>query len=358
MGRVMHSTADELRRMGHTVDFLFSADVPRRPMGRGDRFVFPIALVRAVRERIRHQGRYDIVEIHEPSAAWYCHLRRSDKTLPPAAVMSHGLEQAQWQLRLRLSKELGQKISLKSRMLVPLTLLSQARYGLRHCQQVMCLNSFDERYLKHVLSLPATQITRVQNGVDDKFFVARNAADDCRKLLFVGSWLEKKGIRLLILAFTELKGRHQGLELSLLGTGVAKEEVLASFPAHLHTSIHVREHVDDAQLLAAYASHNIFLFPTYFEPWGLVLTEAAATGMAIVTTGVCGPGDFFTNGRNALLVQPNDLRAFTEGVDKLILNSELREQLGREAKRHARRFVWRAAAESHLCAYQRTIQNA
>ena len=357
MGRVMHSTADELRVMGHTVDFLFSQDVPRCRAGRSDRVAFPVALVGAVRERMRNHGAYDVVEIHEPSAAWYCFLRRLDKLLPPCALMSHGLEELQWRLRLELDQELGVSTSLKSRMLVPGTLLSQARYALRHCQQVMCLNTYDEHHLRSVLRVPERRLTRVQNGVDAKFFVSPARGDRCRSLLFVGSWLEKKGVRYLCSAFERLKRRHPDLQLSLLGVGVPEAEVLSGFPPDLHGAIRVRERVDDNALLAAYASHDVLMFPTYYEPWGLVLTEAAAAGMAIVTTGAGGPADFFTDGHDAVLVPPAQAAPFAEAVERLIGDPALRRRLGANAQQRARKFTWRAAAESHLNAYQNAIQN-
>jgi len=368
MGRVMHATADHLRAMGHGVDFLFAGDVGRARLGRGDRFGFPVALVGAVRRAMRDRGTYDVVEIHEPAAAWYCLQRRRDPAaLPPCVVMSHGLEETQWQLRLQLDRLIGQRTSWKSRLLVPATLLPQARYGLLHCQQVMCLNSYDEAYLRDRLHLPAERISRVTNGVDTMFFAPPDALErygDAVRLLFVGSWLEKKGRRFLVQTFERLWERYgtatsvpaatrRNLRLSLLGTGMSENEVLRSFTPAVRGAITVRPRVNDRELSEAYASHHIFAFPTYFEPWGLVLLEAAAAGMALATTGAGGPADLFTDGCDALLVPPADSEGFTNAVGRLIEDGKERARLGENARNRAWQFSWHAAAEGHLRAYER-----
>lgn len=363
MGRVMYQSAQALRAMGHDVELMLSSDVPRDRLGRFDRFGFPVALVREVRRRLRDGQRFDVVEIHEPSAAWYCWQRLRDKSLPPCVVMSHGLEEVQWRLRLRLDQLLEQKTSFKSRLLVPATLLSQARYALRHSQGVMCLNSLDEQFLRCEVRLPASRISRVRHGVDERFFArAQASANDGEtaqpRLLFVGSWLEKKGRRILAEVFTRLKSRHPDLKMSLVGTGVPEADVLAFFEPLLHSAIVVHPYAEDAALLPIYASHGVFVFPTYFEPWGLVLTEAAAAGLAIVTTNAGGPADFFHNGEDALLVPPADADALCEEVEKLLRDPALRERLGAAARERAREFTWRAAAQSHLDAYQKVIRSA
>ncbi len=359
MGRVMHMTADELREMGHTVDLLFSEDVRRFCRGSSDRLVFPIALIGAIRKCLRERGYYDVVEIHEPSAAWYCQAQHFDKSLPPCVLMSHGLEEAQWKLHLKLNQRIERVTSHKSRVLVPLTLLSQARYALKNCHQVMCLNSYDEKYLHNVLHLPTERVSRVQNGVAPLFFDdQKDILKKEKALLFVGSWLERKGNQTLVEAFQKLHRSDPNFSLCLMGTGYSKQEVLASFPNELWPSIHVVPHADDNQLREAYLSHSIFVFPSFFEPWGLVLMEAAAAGMAIVTTCTGGPADLFQDKEDALLVPALDPAALANAVNTLINDPQLRLQLGKKAQQHARQFTWRAAAKTHLCAYKRAIQIA
>ena len=356
MGRVMHCSADALRKLGHTVDMCFSSDVPRPLSGRADRFLFPISLVGAVRERIRQRGTYDIVEIHEPSAAWYCHLRLHDKALPPCVIMSHGSEENYWQHRLALDHHLGRKTSLKSRILVPMTLISQSRYSLQHSQQVMCLNSMDERFFCNDRRIPESRVSRIQHGVEDHFFINRNKLRrGLPRLLFVGSWLDNKGRYVVPEAFRQVAIRHRGIQLSLLGTGFPAEDVLDCFDQSVRAFVSVHPYVDDTQLHAAYSEHDILLLPSFFESWGLVLLEAAAAGMAIISSTAGGPSDIFQDQKNALLVAATDPVALADAIDNLIKDRQLRDRLGYMAQERVRQFTWLAAAQSQLHAYERAI---
>ena len=358
MGRATHATADELRAMGHQVDFLFSQDVSRRQTGAGDRLIFPVALVGAVKQKMRHAGSYDVVEIHEPSAAAYCARRHVDKTLPPCVIMSHGLEANYWQHRLELCRLVGSKVSLKSRILVPLTLLAQARYGLRHCQQVMCLNALDAKFLREQYHLPDEQVTQIVNGVESSFFRERLARTAAPRLLFVGSWLDNKGRQSIIAAFQQVLDKHPALRLSLLGTGYSEAEVLPDFPAATRKAITILPYVDDVKLRAAYAEHDILMFPSFFEGWGLVLLEAAAAGMAIVASRTGGPSEMLTDKQDALMIGRFDPPALGQALCTLVENPQLREELGCKARQMARSYTWRRAAESQLIAYERALENA
>ena len=359
MGRVMHSTADELRLLGNSVDLLFSEDVARQRFGAGDRCTFPVALVGAVRNLIRQRGQYDVVEIHEPSAAWYCFQGKRDKSLPPCVVMSHGLEETQWQLRQKLDQSLGRKTSRKSKLLVPLTLLSQARYGLKQSQQVMCLNSFDQEHLLNTIKIAPSKVSLVQNGVSPLFFDEKMT--DFRQpnsLLYVGSWLERKGIRTLAAAFAKLHKEDSEISLTLAGTGLPESEVLLSFPQEVRSSVYVRPSVTDLELRDLYHRHSIFVFPSHFEPWGLVLMEAAAAGMAIVTTNVGGPKDLFSSGESALLIPVTAPGELVNSVRILLQDDQLRNRIGKAAQERAQQFTWAAAAQGYLRAYERAIQIA
>ena len=359
MGRVMHSTADEMRLMGHTVDMLFSEDVPRFRRGASDRFVFPVALVRAVRAAIRERGQYDVVEIHEPSAAWYCHVRRYDKSLPPCVVMSHGSEQNYWNHLVNLDLCLGRRTSLKRRISVSLTLLSQVKYSLQHCQQVMCLNSQDEDFFRTKSHISSIKLSRIQHGVESHFFQSKQTVPNTQpRLLFVGSWLDNKGRTVIPKVFERLYKQYPGLQMSLLGTGLSVPAVLDSFDLALQPAITVHPRVNDNELLAAYAEHDIMVLPSFFESWGLVLLEAAAAQVAIVSSTAGGPSELFRDGENAFLVPALDIQAITAAISKLIDDPQLRFQLGRKAQERARQFTWSAAAQSQLNAYECAMENA
>ena len=92
------------------------------------------------------------------------------------------------------------QVSLKSRFAYPLTSLWQSTLALRYADHIFCLNSEDQDYLVNRLHPPRNSITRVFPVPDSGYASAaaeRNYAESCR-LLFAGTWTERKGIRDLV----------------------------------------------------------------------------------------------------------------------------------------------------------------
>src|SRR6202022_1501913 len=164
MAGVMIHGGEGLRRLGVEVDYLFGPDLgrgPRVPQGR--RVIAPWMVVKKV-ARLQRQGKkYDVVEIHEPLASAYCALR-GFLGLPPCVVLSHGLEMGHWAAQRARWRALGLVGSRKSRIPVPLTLLSQANYAIRHADQVIVPTLEDVEYLEKTMRVQAARISRVDNG--------------------------------------------------------------------------------------------------------------------------------------------------------------------------------------------------
>jgi hypothetical protein len=124
---------------------------------------------------MRDGGDCDIVEIHEPLAAAYSLLRRCRRLrIPKCMVVSYGTEERCWRAQRQRWHFLGVS-HLKSRLLVPPTLLWQSRFGLRNSDHVMVPNDTDEQYVRDELGVPGERVTQVNTGVGDEFFaVPRN----------------------------------------------------------------------------------------------------------------------------------------------------------------------------------------
>ena len=361
VGRVMHETADELGRMGHQVDLMFDGDVSR--LGRGgpaDRVTFPLALVRVVRQWMRDRGPYDVVEIHEPSAAAYALFRRRPASdLPPCALMSHGLEATAWRDLLALDRLRGRRTPLRNRMATPLTRLPIVSLGIRLADQVMCLNEGDRQYLLTAYGLNPDRITLVTNGVATDQAPAKAPVPPTDRsgppnVLWVGTWLDKKGRREIVDTLSGL-ARAGDVRLSLLGTGFSAAVVLADFPEAVRSLVTVVPQFDEPTLRAAHAAHDVFVSAAFYEPWGLAIQEAAVAGMAIVTTDAEGPKQFLVDGESALFVPRADASALASAICRLIASPDLRRKLASAAAATASLYTWRRAAESHLTAYHRAI---
>jgi glycosyltransferase involved in cell wall biosynthesis len=356
MSRYVHFVTDELRASGHEVDLAFGDDLPCRRAGRVRRFVAPRAVFRLVKGRLRQGHQYDAVEIHEPIAAGYALARRYDPSLPPLIVSVYGLEARSRASQLAYCRKKGLRISWRQR-LARLVSVSQANYALRNADHVTVETEQDFDYLQSRIGVPVDRISFLHGAAGPEFFEANGVSGHSRAgILFVGTWIERKGIRDMVPALVEVLDKHPGTPVTLAGVGAPAETVLERFPPAYQSRVRVIPSVTaDTALCELYRSSAILLLPSLFEGQPLVLLEAAAAGLAIVATNTCGMKDFLRQGENGLLVEPGDSEALTACALRLVQNPELAARLGAAARQKAASFTWQRSAEQFLAAAQAAV---
>lgn len=332
MSRLMGFIHDRVEQDGHTVDYFGAEQIPVRLAGRLARFGFPWLLWRHAVKAAKAGRPYDIINVHEPSAAVVSIARRSAGN-PILVVTTHGVEDRGWAVS-REDARLGRThLSFRTRLWHPLTLLPQARLGLRWADHVICLNEEDRAFLERVYGLPADRITRVFPAADPAYtavYVQRDYATADR-LVFFGTWLARKGNREVIDAFALLKERHPELRLLVIGAGFEPDVVLGSFPAALRDQIEVVPSGPATEYAKRMLGAAAYLVPSVFEGTPLTLMEAMGTGLPAIGTSVCGMKDVIRDGENGLLVPARDSTALAAAADRVLTNRALRERLGRQA---------------------------
>lgn len=118
-------------------------------------------------------------------------------------------------------------------------------------------------------------------------FHAQAGGDFPRRLLYVGRYVEIKGVQELCEAFAEVQGDFPGWELQLYGAGPLRERLPA------HPAIAYAGFVQPDQLPALAAQGGCFVLPSRTEPWGVVLHEFAAAGFPLLASDACGAASAF-----------------------------------------------------------------
>jgi glycosyltransferase involved in cell wall biosynthesis len=358
----MTSSGAALEQRGHSVAYWFSEDLrlPGVP-GKLRRIVVPWLIAARVLGSRRVRRHVDIIEIHEPLAFVYAVVRniRGLKRLPRCVVLSYGVEERGWQAQRERWHTRGEKGPLRSRISVPLTRLAPTRVGLRHASAVLVPSTADREYLIKTLRLAPSLVVFAPTGVAPAFFELVPTASPSIGLIFVGSWIDRKGTPELVAAWRLLSPRHPDIHLTLAGTGIPTEQVLADFPADARQRVNVYAKVDRQRLEQLLASHHIFVLPSWFEGMPLSMLEAAAARLPCVVCSVCGNVDFIRGVHptrdGGLLVPPHDSAALVQALEGLIADPDLRSELGARARDRARQFTWAHTAERAEVAYRLAI---
>ena len=166
------------------------------------------------------------------------------------------------------------------------------------------------------------------------------AANGKLRVLFVGSLGQRKGLSYLFRAVREL--RH-AVELTVIGA-----RPLASSPALDRELRDVRwlPSCSHGEVLAEMAAHDVFVFPSLFEGFGLVLLEALAMGLPIIATPHTAAPDLITDGVEGFIVPVRSSAAIVEKLELLRREPGLRREMSELARRRAAEFTWEHYGES------------
>lgn len=105
-----------------------------------------------------------------------------------------------------------------------------------------------------------------------------------------------------------------------------------------------------------YAAADLFLFPTYYDAFGLVVTEAMATGLPVITSRAAGAAELIEHGVDGLLTDaPWDETAISEHLVRLRNDPALRERLGRAARAKIEPYTWDRTAAETMAVYQHVV---
>jgi glycosyltransferase involved in cell wall biosynthesis len=193
---------------------------------------------------------------------------------------------------------------------------------------------------------PPGLIWYVPNGVEERFFISREFPEKAAcDLLFVGTWLDRKGIYYLAEAFSLVAGKVPDVRLTVAGCSAPAAEVKNAFAAQVRERVTVRPFVNREEIAVVYAGHDVFVFPSLVEGMPLTLLEAMATGMPVVTTNTCGMADVVEDEVNGLLVAAADSETLACGIERLCRSAELRRRLGLAGQETMRRYTWERIAE-------------
>lgn len=172
------------------------------------------------------------------------------------------------------------------------------------------------------------------------------------RALFVGSLGQRKGLSYLFQAIRSLNG---AVELTVIGA-----RPLASCPALDRELAGVRwiPSCSHREVLAEMAAHDVFVFPSLFEGFGLVLLEAMTMGLPIITTPNTAGPDLITDGIEGFIVPIRSSSDIAARLDLLRRNPDLLADMSERAQRRAAEFTWTQYGESLAACVSSTLVRA
>ncbi len=202
---------------------------------------------------------------------------------------------------------------------------------------VACLTTHEADDYRAQLGGEGPAVLVIPNAIDDELPEA--SALSLPTVVSVGRLERGKGFHHLIDAFASLRDVHPGWQLRIVGEGRARRDLQAQIDElGLGDRVTLVGAVTDVD--RELHGGSVFVCTSRFESFGLVLLEAMAVGLPIVSFEVpVGPRELLTHEREALLVPHGDVHALAQAMDRLMRDPELRGRLGGAGRRTATRYT-------------------
>jgi starch synthase len=214
------------------------------------------------------------------------------------------------------------------------TKLARKDEELALADHIIVASSFTQKTLEDYPQ-PLAPITVVPYGCPPQnVTLDRNwfQATDKLKVLYVGGLSQRKGLSYLVEAINALANK---VEFSFVGNGAALELVQQKLPyaTYLGTMPH-------SQVLEAMREHDVLVFPSLFEGFGMVITEAMSQGMVVIATDHTALPNI-ADESTGIRVPVRDAGAIEDALNDLINNPEKVEKIGKASMRLAQSYQWR-----------------
>ena len=319
----------------------------RIPYDPEDRLMSP-AMLRALTPRLA-AGRFDVLHIHTPFVAHYAGVRLARQLHLPVVETYHTFfeEYLHHYVPLvprRITRPFARRLSLSQcravdALVVPsVQMLNTLRaYGVKTRAEVLPTGIEPARFV----------------GGNGKRFRDEHGISPTRPLLVhISRVAHEKNIDFIVEALVHIRRSVPDVLLAIAGEGPAVSHIKRLVVARCLTEhvLFVGYLARDSTLLDCYRAGDAFVFASRTETQGLVLLEALALGVPVVSTAVMGTRDVLANAKGALIA-PDDVCGFASVVTRVLADPALRATLAAAAPSDIATWTARAMAQRLLALY-------
>lgn len=355
--KVLYKLQSEFQWLGHHCDIVFGPEIGGPSLRQIRQLVSPWRAGNAIVRRLEAR-RYDVVDAASAEGLFFGILKKFAIYREVAYICrSNGLEQLNYRRMLDDAAEGLSRKPWMRRLWYPASRLSQVAAGAHLSDRLLLLNDRDRDYAVARGWQQPDRVEVIPHGVSDRFLNDDADPDAPRGegLLFCGSWDQVKGIHYLVQGFERINAQSGAQRLTILGPGVPAATVLRAFPEPLRPLVRVIDRAPEEDVIRAMRTHDVLLWPSTYEGFGLVLIEAMSQRLAVVATPVGCASTIVRDGESGLLVPVRDAGALAAAASRLLNEPLLRRRLGAAAREAVKGLSWRACAARTLQCYRAAL---
>ena len=199
-------------------------------------------------------------------------------------------------------------------------------------------------------------ITYSQNEYDIEKMKQKFNFTGKKIVLFVGALEKRKGVEFLIRSFTIVKEKIPAAKLVIVGNGSERAYLQnLAYAIGIEADVSFVGRINDDELDFMYEMSNVFVLPSMYESFGIVLLEAMSHRKPVVTTRIMGVTELVTTGFNGLLVEPRNAQQLAEAIIKILSDESYAIQLGKNGEQFSKKFEWEKIVTEYENVYNESL---
>ena len=228
--------------------------------------------------------------------------------------------------------------------------------------QVIVCSCYMKRELNGFFQLPGDKITVIPNGVNiEDYQLKVNSIQGYEKyIFFIGRLVREKGIQVLIDAAPKILKTFPEARFIIAGTGPYEEQLRARVrEQRLEHRVHFAGYVNDQLRNKLYKQSSVAVFPSLYEPFGIVALEAMAAGTPVVVSDTGGLGEIVDHGSDGLKCYVGSPDSLADNIMAVLGNQSFAEQLRTNGYAKAKnKYSWSSIAKRTTDVYEQVIRRS
>ena len=232
--------------------------------------------------------------------------------------------------------------------------------------EVIVNSNYMKNEIQRLFGLPFDKINVIPNGINlsnftgierDYDFRRQYAMDNEKIILYVGRLVYEKGIQNLIAAMPKVLSNYNDAKLIIAGRGGMIDELRAEAASlGLNNKIYFTGYLDSKQVQKMYKCADVAVFPSTYEPFGIVALEAMLAGVPTVVSDVGGLNEIVNHGVDGMKSYAGNPNSIADSITALLYDHQLANNCAKRAKQKVKeQFNWEKIAQDTHFNYEKAI---
>ena len=308
------------------------------------------AIVAKVNEIIAKEGNFDVIHAHDWLVANAAKTIKASYNIPIVSTI-HATEAGR---NSGIHDETQRYINDTEWMLT------------YESSEVIVNSNYMKGELQRLFGLPYEKINVIPNGINltnfngvdrDYDFRRQYAMDNEKIILYVGRLVYEKGVQHLISAMPKILENYHDAKLIIAGKGGMLDELKGQAEAMgLSNKVYFTGYLNSKQVQKMYKCADVAVFPSTYEPFGIVALEAMLAGVPTVVSDIGGLNEIVDHGVNGMKSYAGNSNSIADSVISLLYDKQLAANISKKAKQKVKEeFNWNKIAQDTHYIYEQAI---